>query len=253
MVSGHGATNRGKVRRHNEDGMLVEPQLGLFAVADGMGGHNAGEVASALALESLEAFLARASQDREHTWPFGIESTLDYNGNRLRTAVKLANRRVFRESESRDQYTGMGTTVAVVLADGPCATICGVGDSRIYLVRAGGIERLTQDHTWVETLLAQNPAIDRASLANHPMRHVLTKVIGGQDDLEVTITSRPLVAGDRFVICSDGVHGPLAEDRIAQIVRSAPDTKAAADRLVEQALDVDGQDNLTAVVVGVSE
>ncbi|HEX2454598.1 MAG TPA: protein phosphatase 2C domain-containing protein [Vicinamibacterales bacterium] len=252
MVSGHGATHCGKVRRHNEDGMLVEDRLGLFAVADGMGGHNAGEVASALALESLDGFLERSNQDRELTWPFGIESTLDYNGNRLRTAVKLANRRVFRESESRDQYTGMGTTLAVVLADGPCATICGVGDSRVYLVRAGNIERLTQDHTWVETLLAQNPTMSRASLADHPMRHVLTKVIGGQDDVEVTITSRPLVAGDRFVICSDGVHGALDEARIAQIVRSAADTKSAADRLVAEALDLDGEDNLTAVVAGVS-
>jgi len=233
--------------------MLVDAGQGLFAVADGMGGHNAGEVASALALESLEGFLSKSSQDRELTWPFGIESTLDYNGNRLRTGVKLANRRVFRESESREQYTGMGTTLAAVLAEAPCATICGVGDSRVYLVRAGGIERLTQDHTWVETLLAQNPSINRASLKNHPMRHVLTRVIGGQDDLEVTITSRPLVAGDRFVICSDGVHGPLDESRIAQIVRSAPDTKDAADRLVEAALDVGGEDNLTAVVVGVAE
>jgi len=252
MVSGHGATHPGKVRRHNEDSMVVDERLGLFAVADGMGGHNAGEVASALALESVELFLTKSNEDHELTWPFGIESTLDYNGNRLRTAVKLANRRVFRESESRDQYTGMGTTLAVVLADGPCASICGVGDSRIYLVRGGGIERLTQDHTWVETLLSQNPAISRASLANHPMRHVLTKVVGGQDDLEVTITSRPLVAGDRVVLCSDGVHGALDEAQIAQIVRSAADVKDAADHLVEEALDRDGGDNLTAVVVGVS-
>src|SRR5262249_13719441 len=153
---GYGATHRGKVRLHNEDGMVVDEGLGLYAVADGMGGHNAGEVASALALDSLESFLTRSSQDRELTWPFGIESTLDYNGNRLRAGVKLANRRVFRESESRDQYTGMGTTLVAVLADEPCASICGVGDSRIYLVRGGAIERLTQDHTWVETLLAQN-------------------------------------------------------------------------------------------------
>jgi serine/threonine protein phosphatase PrpC len=253
MVSGHGATHPGKVRRHNEDSMVVDERLGLFAVADGMGGHNAGEVASALALESVELFLTKSNEDHELTWPFGIESTLDYNGNRLRTAIKLANRRVFRESESRDQYTGMGTTIAVVLAEGPCASISGVGDSRIYLVRDGNIERLTQDHTWVETLIAQNPAISREALANHPMRHVLTKVIGGQDDIEVTITSRPLAAGDRLVICSDGVHGALDEARIAQIVRSAPDTKAAADRLVEEALDRDGEDNLTAVVAGVSE
>jgi serine/threonine protein phosphatase PrpC len=252
MVSGHGATHPGKVRRHNEDGMLVEEGLGLFAVADGMGGHNAGEVASALALEALASFLLRSSQDRELTWPFGIESTLDYDGNRLRTAIKLSNRRVFRESESRDQYTGMGTTLAVMLADGPCASICGVGDSRVYLVRGDHIERLTQDHTWVETLLAQNPTISRASLANHPMRHVLTKVIGGQDDLEVTIASRPLVTGDRFVICSDGVHGALDDARIAQIVRSTPEAKDAANRIVEEALDRDGEDNLTAVVVGVS-
>jgi PPM family protein phosphatase len=249
MMDAYGATHRGKVRKHNEDAMLVEPAAGLLAVADGMGGHNAGEVASALALESLHGFITRSRQDPDHTWPFGIEANLDLNGNRLRTAVKLANRRVFRASESRDQYTGMGTTVAVVLAEGPCAVVCGIGDSRVYLIRATTIERLTRDHTFVENLLAQNPELDPASLANHPMRHVLTAVVGAQDDVEVEVTTRPVVAGERFVLCTDGVHGALDESRIAEIVRRAPDAKAAAERLVEAALDRDGRDNLTAVVM----
>ena len=248
MIDAYGATHRGKVRRHNEDGMVVDVQLGLFAVADGMGGHNAGEVASALALEALHAFVTRSAQDDDHTWPFGIESGLDHNGNRLRTAIKLANRRVFRQSESRDQYSGMGTTIVALLVEGPCVVFCGVGDSRIYIVRDSGIDRLTRDHTFVATLLAQNPSLDPAMVANHPMRHVLTSVIGEQDDIDVTIASRPFVAGERYLLCSDGIHGALDERRIAEIVRDAADARTAADRLLNEALQHDGRDNLTAVV-----
>lgn len=251
MIEAHGATHPGHVRRQNEDGLIVDPALGLFAVADGMGGHNAGEVASALALETLRSFIERSQHDPDHTWPFGLDARLDFNGNRMRTGMKLANRRVFRESESRDQYTGMGTTIAALLADEACIVVCGIGDSRVYLVRRGAIEQLTQDHTWVELLLAQNPGLDPRSVENHPMRHVLTCVIGAQDDVEVAVRTRPRVAGDVYVLCSDGVHGPLADDEIARIVARERDASGAAEALVAAALERDARDNITAVVVAI--
>jgi protein phosphatase len=177
-----------------------------------------------------------------------LERTLDRNGNRLRTAVKLANRRVFRESERRDEYTGMGTTVAAALVDGGSAVVCGVGDSRVYLIRGTAIQRLTHDHTWVETLLAQTPGLDRAALSNHPMRHVLTSVVGVQDDLDVTVTTHHLVPGDRLMLCTDGVHGGLTDARIADIVIASRNVAEAADALIEAAVSSDGKDNVTAVV-----
>jgi serine/threonine protein phosphatase PrpC len=246
---GGGATHVGKVRPHNEDGLLVEPDFGFFVVADGMGGHKAGEVASALALEAIKSFLVRATQDDDHTWPFGLERALDRNGNRIRTAVKLANRRVFRESERRDEYSGMGTTVAAVLVEGDSAVVCGVGDSRVYLIREGEIQRLTHDDTWVETLLAQTPGLDPAALVNHPMRHVLTRVVGAQDDVDVTVTTHLIAPGDRLVLCTDGVHGGLSDARIADIVRASGSVAEAADSLIKAAVIADGKDNVTAVVV----
>lgn len=249
MLDAHGVTHPGRVRPHNEDRLLVDVPLGLVAVADGMGGHNAGEVASTLALDTFYDFMKRSRHDPDHTWPFGIESSLDFNGNRLRTAVKLANRRVYRESESRDQYTGMGTTIAAMLVEGTCTVFCGVGDSRIYAVRRSGVELLTRDHTWVEMLLAQNPGLDPKTVENHPMRHVLTTVIGAQDDVEVQVAARPAVAGDRFVLCSDGVHGPLSDHDIWRIAANAPDARTAAEALVATALERDGSDNLSAAVV----
>jgi protein phosphatase len=247
-ILGGGATHAGRVRPHNEDGLLVEQEIGLYAVADGMGGHKAGEVASSLALDSVRAFLVRAAQDDDHTWPFGLERTLDRNGNRLRTAIKLANRRVFKESERRDEYTGMGTTIAAAIVDGDSAVVCGVGDSRVYLIREAEIQRLTHDHTWVETLLAQTPGLDRAALANHPMRHVLTSVVGAQDDVEVTVTTHRVVPGDRLVLCTDGVHGGLSDARIAEVVGACRSAAEAADALVRAAVSADGKDNATAVV-----
>lgn len=252
MVEAHGVTHPGHVRPQNEDSMLVDIPLGLFAVADGMGGHNAGEVACALALDTLHSFIERSRQDPDHTWPFGIEQSLDFNGNRLRTAFKLANRRVFRESESRKQYTGMGTTMVAMILDDTCAVFCGIGDSRIYAVRRGGVEIITRDHTWVQMLLAQNPELDPRAVERHPMRHVLTTVVGAQDDVEVEVAARPANAGDRFVLCSDGVHDSLADHDIWRIVSDAGSARLAAEALVAAALERDGRDNLTAVVVALT-
>ncbi|HXW08808.1 MAG TPA: protein phosphatase 2C domain-containing protein [Vicinamibacterales bacterium] len=252
MMVGHGATHPGRVRPRNEDSLLLDPRIGLFAVADGMGGHNAGEVASCLALQTIHTFVARSGEDPDHTWPFGIDSALDFDGNRLRTAVKLANRQVYRESEARDQYTGMGTTVAAMLFTDRSVNVCSVGDSRVYLVRQGRIECLTRDQTWVQLLLAQNPELDPASIAEHPMRHVLTAVVGAQDELEIQLLSRTVSERDRFVISSDGVHGALDAPEIAAIVNDAPGVDEAAERLVQAALEKDGSDNLTAVVVEVA-
>ena len=250
MIDAYGATHPGHVRPHNEDRMLVDIPFGLFAVADGMGGHNAGEVAASITIETLKVFVERSHNDTDHTWPFGIDGNLDFNGNRLRTGIKLANRRVFRESDSRDQFTGMGTTIVAMIIDGTCAAFCGVGDSRIYSVRKGECERLTRDQTWVQLLLSQNPGMDPRAFENHAMRHVLTSVIGAQDDVDVAVASRPLLAGDRIVLCSDGVHGALTDREIGRIVTRAGDVKEAAQTLVDVALELDGQDNLTAVVVG---
>jgi serine/threonine protein phosphatase PrpC len=163
--------------------------------------------------------------------------------------VKLANLSVFAESGRRHEYAGMGTTVAAVLVDGDRVVVCGVGDSRVYQITAGAVERLTTDQTWVEALLAQTPGLERASVADHPMRHVLTNVVGGQDDVEVTVTTHTIGRRERLVLCTDGVHGSLPDIRIAGIARSAPTVAEAAEALVRAALEADGQDNLTALVV----
>jgi protein phosphatase len=252
MLIAHGVTHPGTVRPHNEDAVLCAPDIGLFVVADGMGGVNAGEVASRMAVEAIQLFISRSGPDFTHTWPFGIDAELSYQGNRLRTAVKLANRSVFRASEQQSQYTGMGTTVAAVLADGRTATCGAIGDSRIYVVSRGGIRQLSEDHTWVETLRAQNPSLDPAALARHPMRHVLTRVVGGQADVDVPVTEHTIADGERLLLCSDGVHRGLTDEDLHALTRQGTVAEAAA-AIVAAALTADGRDNISALVLGADQ
>lgn len=249
MLAAHGVTHTGTVRPHNEDAILTDLDLGLFVVADGMGGVNAGEVASRMAVDTIHGFFERTARESEHPWPFGIDDRLSYSCNRVRTAVMLANRTVHRAGEQQAQYTGMGTTVAVVLVSGRSAAICGVGDSRVYLAGNGRISQITTDHTWVETIREQDPTIDPEILARHPMRHVLTSVIGGQNDLDVTVTERTVGAGERLVICSDGVYRGVSDDLLRRIAGEGT-VKDAAESIVAAALERDGRDNISAVVIG---
>ena len=158
MITAHGETHPGPVRHLNEDTFLSDLEQSLFIVGDGMGGHQAGEVASKLAVETIRIFITRTRDDEKVTWPYGIDPALSFDGNRIASAIKVANRRVFKAGENSEQYTGMGTTVVAALVNEGRIVLSSVGDSRIYSFAQGTLTQLTQDDSWVSMLLANGPS-----------------------------------------------------------------------------------------------
>jgi len=246
MTEAFGVSDPGSVRPNNEDSFLTDEELSLFVVADGMGGHAAGEVASRLAVEAIENFIRRSQQPGDVSWPCGIDPDLSYTGNRLRTAIYLANRRVFRAAEGHDDYTGMGTTVVCALMTAGRLTIGHVGDSRLYLLSDGTLTPQTRDDTWAATVLAGT--VDPERISEHPMRNVLTNVLGARDQVDVHLTERDLEGGETLLLCSDGLHGVLDADTMRHILRDEADIDRAAHLLVETALERGSRDNVTALV-----
>jgi protein phosphatase len=249
VIQACGISDTGRVRTTNEDKFISDPEFRLFAVADGMGGHSAGEVASRLAIETVAGFIHRSANEVEFSWPYGLDKTLSFDGNRLRTAVHLANRKVFRTAESSDDYDGMGTTFVGMLVNDGRVSVAHVGDSRVYLLSSDHLAQLTFDDTWAATILAQDPTLDPAEIARHPMRNVLTNVIGARDHVDVHLTEAPVSPGDIMLLCSDGLHGVLDGDTIKGLLTRHTDVKAAARALIDAALDGGGRDNVTALVV----
>ncbi len=248
QVSAYGATHPGR-RATNEDAWLADASLGLFVVADGMGGHKAGEVAARLAIDAIQEFIEQSRATSDLTWPFGLDRTLSLDANRLRNAVCLANGRVLDASEARAEYTGMGTTVVAALAGRERLVFVGVGDSRVYLWQRGGVQQLTQDDSWVATVLAREPGLSETALAQHPMRHVLTSVIGARADTEPDVEERPFERGDVVLLCSDGLHGALSPADIGAVLGSGRPIREIAETLVERAIARGASDNVTAVVM----
>lgn len=248
LLSAHGTTHPGR-RASNEDALLVDPALGLFVVADGMGGHKAGEVAARLAIDAIRDFIHQSRGKADLTWPFGVDPALSVDANRLRTAVRLANSRVFEASESRTEYTGMGTTVVATLAVQDRLSFVGVGDSRVYLWRQTGMKQLTQDDSWVATVLAREPGMTDTALAQHPMRHVLTSVIGARPDTEPEVKDCEFGGGDVLLLCSDGLHGTMDLNEAATLLGSHRPVAEITATLVSRALARGASDNVTAVVV----
>jgi PPM family protein phosphatase len=249
LLKAHGITHTGRVRKTNEDAFATDPTTGLFAVADGMGGHNAGEVAAQLAIDTLRAFLSRSAAGKDCTWPFGIDPRLTFNGNRLATGIRLANRRVFKASEAQDEYVGMGSTAAAVLLDGTKMTFAGVGDTRIYLCRTGNLIQLTEDDTWGSRIRSMDPAGLPGIAREGPMDHVLTKVLGASQEIEISVGERTLEEGDRLLLCSDGLYNAADHSAITAIVTGGLDVAPTVDALIRRALDGGGRDNITAVLV----
>jgi PPM family protein phosphatase len=245
-------THPGTVRTINEDSAIWEPDLGVVAVADGMGGHNAGEVASQLALETLRSFLQKSASGDDFTWPFGFSPKLSFAANRLMTAIKVANRRVFRVSEERSEYTGMGTTVVAAVLEGTRLAYSGVGDSRIYSFDGKALHQITKDDSWVEMLMKES-GLDAKAFEKHPMRHVLTSVVGARPELDVTVDELDLADGQTIMFCTDGLHGALHDEDVVAVLKSEPDLDRAAAQLVQMAVERDGKDNVTVTLARYSQ
>jgi protein phosphatase len=227
------ATDVGRVRDGNEDALLVDDAMGLVAVADGMGGHRAGEVASATALEALRAAVN--------------------SGRPLREAIEDANRAVYDKSLTDESLQGMGTTLtAGTLAAGGTLLIGHVGDSRAYLLRDGELRRVTTDHSVVEELVREGRlTVDEAAV--HPQRSIITRALGVDASVDVDVYPVELVPGDRLLLCSDGLTGMVQPEEIAATLRRDDDPTRVAHNLVDAANAAGGEDNITVIVVAVTD
>lgn len=236
-------------RKMNQDHHGSWPELGLYVVADGMGGHNGGEVASHLAVEAIHAFIEESARTADITWPFGLETKNSIDLNRLTTAVRLANRKIYSEGSKAPELSGMGTTVVAALVAGDKVAIVSVGDSRLYRLRNGSLEQLTSDDTWLASVLGAKQAEDADP--GHPLRHVLTSVVGTKDDLKPESREEELKSGDTLVLCTDGVHGRLDGHTLATLLNDVRGAADGADKLVEEAITRGTTDNATALVITV--
>ncbi|HEV7523336.1 MAG TPA: Stp1/IreP family PP2C-type Ser/Thr phosphatase [Acidimicrobiia bacterium] len=227
------ATDQGLVRSNNEDSFLVDDQRALFAVADGMGGHRGGEVASRTAIEALRAAVA--------------------NGAALDDAITRANAAVLNRASGDDELTGMGTTITAVIAVGGRQLLIGhVGDSRAYLLHHGEMVRQTNDHSLVEELVREG-RLTPEQAESHPQRAIVTRALGVDDHVDVDLYTLQIEPGDRLVLCSDGLTTMVRERDIERIARNEPDPQRLADALVAAANTAGGEDNTTVVVIDVLE
>ena len=247
------ATHPGLRRDSNEDAYAARPDLGLFIVADGMGGHAAGEVASRAAADTIEAFAHDTrSRDLNSTWPFPFDPALSIDANRLKAAFRLANRNIADRMAAEPELRGMATTGSAVLLHetgngGIQAAIGHVGDSRVYLYRGTELRQVTDDHSWVGEQIRAGAMTD-ADARRHPWRNVVTRAISGGADPEVDVVEMPLQAGDRLLLCSDGLSGVVLEDAIATLT-GAGTLESACEALIAAANDAGGPDNITTVLI----
>jgi len=245
----YGISDVGLQREHNEDSFAVLPDFSLFIVADGMGGHRAGDVASKLATEAIGGFFKKTATE-DATWPFHFDPNLSDEENKLLTSVRIANRQIFEHSSRSSDLRGMGTTVVGALFSRKKNRmfVSHVGDSRAYRVREGNIEQLTRDHSLVNDYLAAMPDMTDEQRSELP-KNVITRALGMQDSVEVDIQNDECRLGDAFILCSDGLSGMISDGEIREVVSGAASLEEACRKLVALANEHGGEDNITAVVI----
>ena len=246
-------TDVGMKRDNNEDNLLVFPEQNVFAVFDGMGGHAAGEVASAIAVNEVKEFFTFTGKDEDATWPFKGDREKSYDENRAVTAIKLANQRIIEQSEQDGAKKNMGTTAVMVHfvernGNGPRALVAHVGDSRVYLFRNGQLQRITVDHSLVEEYLRMGK-ITQEEAKNFPQKNIILRALGQQKVVDVEINVWEPHAGDIFMLCSDGLSG-MVEDKFMESIlqKQSGNLEACAKKLLDTANANGGVDNSTVVL-----
>ena len=244
-----GLSDVGRARTHNEDCFGIDPEHRMFVVADGMGGHNHGEVASRIAVKAIQEFVEQTAEN-DTTWPFVYDARLQRHSNRLKTAIRMAHDKVLRAIRHDGSLIGMGTTVVGFLLKGRVAAVAHVGDSRAYRLRQGKLDLLTQDHTWVnEQVVAGYLSVEQARA--HPLKNVVTRALGGESEVVVDVREVEVMAGDVYILCSDGLTTMLADDEIQRRLLESLPIEEICRNLVRDANAKGGLDNITVVLVHV--
>ena len=249
-IDAYGLTDVGKKRKHNEDAYALDEAEGLFIVADGLGGHAAGEVAAKITVETIEEFIAATRQKEEATWPFKYNHELHFNSNRLAIAIEKANERVMSAVAAQPWLKGMGTTVVAGLLNEKILSLAHVGDSRAYLYRAGELTRLTDDHSWVHEQVSAG-ILTEEEAKTHPLKNVVTRALGGGPSVAPDLREMEFSRGDAFLFCSDGLTTMLSDEEIRDSI-AEDETRTAellCQGLVDLANDKGGVDNITVVFV----
>lgn len=250
-VKACGLSDVGLTRAHNEDYFEIDPGHRLYVVADGMGGHNHGEVASQLAVNAIHDFIKKTA-DRDTTWPFGMDNRLERHSNLLKMAVRIAHENVLREISKDGSLYGMGTTVVGFMLSGRVAAVAHVGDSRAYRLRRGKLEQLTQDHTWVHEQVVAG-FLSKEQARSHPLKNVVTRALGGESDVMVDVRELEVEPGDLFLLCSDGLTGMLSDPDIRDCMSSGESLHEICRDMVEEANARGGIDNVTVVLLAIEE
>ena len=246
-----GETNVGMKRTHNEDNYTVLDDDHLYVVADGMGGHASGEVASQMAIDTLREFFRATAADPEATWPYKMDKSRGYEENRLITSIKLANLRIYEAAQRDPKLRGMGTTAVGILVVDDGVLIAHVGDSRVYRVRGGKMEQLTEDHSLLNDYIKMK-RLSEEEIANFPHKNVIVRALGMKETVKVDTQLDKPQPGDIYVLCSDGLCGPASDDEIEEIVLAEQkDLKKAASSLIDRANSNGGPDNITVVLAKV--
>jgi PPM family protein phosphatase len=242
-----GSTDVGCVRKHNEDSFLADPDLGLFVVADGLGGHAAGEVASQIVVDTVARFVGE-TMEKDRTWPVEYDPTLTYDGNRLKVALLLSDQAIAEDIRHNPERETMGSTVVAGLFHGPKVTLAHVGDSRAYILGPEGIHQVTRDHSWVAEQVA-NGILTASEARVHPFRNVITQALGNGGDLEIEVQNLELAKSERLLLCSDGLSGMIGDKQIWDIVAQSNSLQLAVESLINFARERGGEDNITAILV----
>lgn len=250
-VRSYGKTDTGLLRSHNEDYLDVDDGNRIYIVADGMGGHNHGEVASRIAVESIHAFITKTA-DQDSTLPIAYDVKLHRHSNRLKRSIHIAHDQVLNAIRQDGSLLGMGTTVVGAMLQGDVMAVAHVGDSRAYRMRDGHLELLTQDHTWVnEQVVAGYLSEDQAK--SHPLKNVVTRALGGDSEVLVDIAETRVRDGDLFLLCSDGLTTMLNDQDIHRRMVSGDRLDAICSQLIEDANSRGGFDNITVLLFRVEE
>lgn len=245
-----GQTHVGMKRNHNEDNLLLLPEERLFVVADGMGGHSSGEIASKIAVDEMAEFFRMTSQDHEITWPYKMDKAKNYDENRLATGIKLANVRIFQKASADQKYKGMGTTIVSVYFASDSQVVVGhVGDSRVYFFRDGQLRQITEDHSLLNDYLKAKK-LTREEIEAFPHKNVIVRALGMKELVQVDVTRLDPKPEDYYLLCSDGLTGMITNDQeVLKLVVEAKDLKTACKNLIDCANDHGGTDNITVALV----